>query len=358
MSAAALPLEEAFLCHADITDTVAIPGRTDPNRVTLLSEYLALQPSQASHRAAVKESASCRAADRLAARLNRARELELVESPSEKKLVDNALAKCKKEVADGIDSMRSSDDLRQQQQCILAMLYPNHPVLDPVLVALSDIRRRNSMLRRAIRDQTQALAKLNDASNLLLLISDHVEILSSCCANSCSSSSSSDWSSEDDAVRVGCLGRGDDSRALIFISSVPGNYRIRYLRKCWGFAADALSAAVDLSSYLARQLQHEGRSELVPGIEVQARPSMSLFELPGGLTFFFRSDLLQKMASDAKEMREAVQVWQLRQRKFLSRVRRDLSKTKRRAAAHEARLAEARRALLSEEFADSYPLPS
>lgn len=85
---------------------------------------------------------------------------------------------------------------------------------------------------------------------------------------------------------------------------------------------------------------------------------MSLFELPGGLTFFFRSDLLNKMATDAKDMCEAVNVWQLRQQKFIARVRRDLSKARKRAAAQETKLADLRRTLLSEEFADSHPLPS
>lgn len=358
MSAAADPLPEAFLCHADITDSAAAVGRADPNRVTLLSEYLALQPSQAMCRAADRESSACRAVDRLATRLSLTRELDLEDTPSEKNLVDTALAKCSQRIADGMDTLRSAEDLRQQQHCILGMLYPNHPLLDPVQNALTDTRKRVTTLRRAIRDQTQALAKLTDAANLLLLISDHVEILNSCYASSCTSSSS-DWSSEDDAVKVGCLGKGaDDSRSLIFISSVPGNYRIRYLRKCWGFAADSLAGAVDLSSFLSRQLERDGKTELVPGIDQQARPSMSLFELPGGLTLFFRSDLLQKMSSDAKAMRETVQSWELRQRKFLGKIRRDLSKSRKKVAVHEAKLAELRRTLLSEEFSESHPLAS
>lgn len=359
MSAATARSGEALLSHADITDSTAAVGRLDPTRLHLLSEFLALQPSAAMCRAAEKEETACRVADRLASRLTRSRDLQVEETPSEKMLIDSALAKCSHRVAVGMDTVRTAEDLVKQQRVILAMLYPSHSLLDPVLQALVELRKRNHSLRKAIRDQTQALAKLSDASNLLLMISDHVQLVLSCYAHSCTSSSSSgDWSSEDgESVRVGCLGRSEDSRSMIYISSVPGNYRIRYLRKCWGFAAEALSAAVALSSYLSRQLEREGQSELVPGIEAQARPTLSLFELPGGLTFVFRSDLLQKMLNDAKTMREVVESWYLRQRKFISRVRKDLSRSRKKVAQFESKLADLRRTLLSEEFADSCKTP-
>lgn len=329
---------------------------SDPTRLNLLAEYLALQPSSTMRRTFAKEESATRVAGRLATRLNLSRELQLAESPSEKTLIDTALIKCTQRVAAAQNNVQDAEDLLKRQRSILATLYPRHPSLDPILHSLSQLRRRTQTLRKAIRDQSQALAKLTDASNLLLLISNHVELLHTYYANSCMSSSS-DWSSDDEVARGGCLGKSDECRSIIYLSSVPGNYRVRYLRKCWGYAAEALEAAVDLSSYLAVQLERQGRTELVPGIEAQSRPSMALLELPGGLTFIFRSDLLQKMSEEAKSMREKVQAWQRKQRKFVARIRRDLSRTRNKASTQEAKLAELRQTLMAEEFAESYPSP-
>lgn len=253
--------------------------------------------------------------------------------------------------------MRNADDLRRRQRVVLARLYPSSVSLQPILANIADMRKKLSMFRKAIRDQTLALAKLNDASNLLLLIADHVQILTSCYANSCTSSSS-DWSSDDDAVRVGCLGRSEESRSPIYLSSVPANYRVRYLRRCWGFASDALVAAVDFSSYLSCQLERDGQTQLVPGIEGLSRPSMSLFELPGGLTVVFRSEMLQKMANDAKEMREIVGVWQLKQRKFISRIRKDMGRLRKSIGQQEIVVCGLRQKLLAEEFGSRFEVDS
>lgn len=304
--------------------------------------------------AVAREESACRVATRLATRLNHTHQMGLSESPSETRLVERALIKCSQRVAEGRDQVRTAEDMVNQQRMILAMLYPRHGTLDPVLKTLAHSRRRMQTLRRAIRDQSLALGKLDDAGNLLLLIADHVELLNSCYVNSCTSSVASDWSSDEEAVRVGCLGRGEELRSMVYLSSVPGNYRIRYLRKCWGYAGEALAAAVDLSSYLSVQLEREGRRELVPGIEVQARPTMGLIEFPGGLTFIFRGDILQKMGAEAKRMREVVLGWQRKQRKFVGRIRRDLSRMRKKAALQEAKLEELRQVLLSEEFADAY----
>lgn len=354
--ATATALTGEALPNIDISYSALSRPTSDPSRLNLLAEYLALQPSSTMRHTFAKEESATRVASRLATRLNLSRELQLAESPSEKRLVDTALIKCTQRVAAGQNNVRTAEDLLKRQRSILAALYPRHPTLDPVLHSLSQLRRRIHTLRKAIRDQSQALTKLTDASNLLLLISNHVELLHTYYANSCMSSSS-DWSSDDEVTRGGCLGRSDECRSVIYLSSVPGNYRVRYLRKCWGYAAEALEAAVDLSSYLAVQLERQGRTELVPGIEAQSKPSMALLELPGGLTFIFRSDLLQKMSEEAKSMREKVQAWQQKQQKFVGRIRRDLSRTRKKAGTQEAKLAELRQTLLTEEFADSYPSP-
>lgn len=332
----------------------------DPARHQLAATYLSLQPSPALRKATQREQAACEAADRLASRLTLTRDLHLEETPSERKLIDSALQKCTQRVALGRDTLKTAADLASQQRRILATLYPSHPSLDPVLDAIADVKKRIHTLKKALRDQTQALTKLNDASNLLLMITDHVELVLQCYANSCTASSSSgEWSSDDgESGRVGCLGRSDDSRSMIYISSVPGNYRIRYIRKCWGYAAEALASAVALSSYLSRQLEREEQTELVPGLEAQAKPTMSLFELPGGLTFVFRSDFLQKMRNDSKDMREAVESWYLRQQKFIARVRKDLAKSRKKVKQHEVNLAELRSTLLADEFSDSLKTPS
>lgn len=347
------PFMEA-LPHPALNYSLLSRPPSDPTRLNLLAEYLSLQPSSTMRHSFAKEESATRVAGRMATRLNLSRELQLAESPSEKRLLDNALIKCTQRVAVGRNNVRNTEDLLKRQRSILATLYPAHPSLDLVLQTLSHLRRRTHTLRKAIRDQSDALAKLTDASNLLLLISNHVQLLNTCYANSCTSSSS-DWSSEDEMTRAGCLGRSDECRSVIYLSGVPGAYRVRYLRKCWGYAAEALEAAVDLSSYLAVQLERQGRTELVPGIEAQSKPSMALLEFPGGLTFIFRSDLLQKMSEEAKSMREAVQGWQRKQRKFIGRIRRDLSRTRKKAGLQEAKLAELRQTLLAEEFADAHP---
>lgn len=355
MTAVVASTGEPLLRHADITSVAAAVGSAAPERLRLLSEYLALQPSNAMRLAAEKEQLACRAADKLAERLNHARLLELEESPSEKLLIDSAIQKCSKRVADGQVTVRTAEQTAKRQRHILERLYPTHPLIDPTREELDNLDKRMHTLRRAIRDQKGALSKLNDASNLLLLISDHVQLMISCYAGSCTSASSSgEWSSEDgDGVKVGCLGRSEESRSMIYLAGVPGNYRIRYMRRCWGYAAEAIGAAVKRSSYLARQMEREGQSELVPGVAAQAKRNFSLFELPGGLTFVFRSDMVHRMASDAKEMREVVESWYLRQHKFIAKVGKDLAKSKKKYHQQELRLADMRRSLLSEEFADS-----
>lgn len=346
-------MQKALFRNADIAKTRSASSSPDPSRLALAAKYLALKLSDDLLKPDPQENAQCRASSALAARLTLTRDLELDESNSERLLIDSALEKCSQRIAVNSERLEQADSVEKQQHAILSMLYPSHPSLDSIIEARSVVRKRISTLRKAMKDQTAALGKLNDASNLLLLISDHVEILNAFYVSPCNSSSS-DWSSEDDGPKVGCLGRSDDSRSMIYISSVPGNYRIRYLRKCWGFAADALSDAVNLSSYISTNLERVGQSELIPGIDNQSKPSLSLFELPGGLTILLRADMLQKMANEAKATREVVKVWQLRQRKFVSRIRRDLTKSKRTVALHEAKMAELRGKLVAEEFPELF----
>lgn len=353
-----MPLADTVLAHVASSDAPLISAHSDSNRLSLLAEYLALQPSPALCRATERDEQAAQIATLFAARLSLARDMQLPETPSEAKVADLTLEKCILRAESASESLRDAEDRKMRQRAILALLYPTHPVLNPILHAVSDLRRRIATLRKAMRDQTLALAKLSDAANLLMLISDHIQILNSCYGDSCPSSSS-EWSSEDDAPRISCLGRvSDERRAPIYISSVPANYRLRYLRKCWALAAQALTSAVALSSFIARHLERVGQTELVPGIESMSRPSLSLFELPGGLLFIFRSGLLQKMSTDSKTMRESVRVWQGRQRKFITRIGRDLAKARKSCAQYDAKLADLRRNLLVEEFSESSRAPS
>lgn len=315
------------------------------SRLSLLSEYLSLDAPEP----AKSPAPSPKVASRIAARITLARSMHLSESPSEASLVDKALQRCKSLQT---PQLQSIEDPHRTQARILSKLYPAHPSLDPLNTSLSRSRHRASVLRKALREQNHALSKLSDAANLLLLISDHINILVAGHPNSCHSSTSSSDVSHDDDARRGCLFGSDYNRAHIYLTTLPPNYRIRYLRKCWGFAADALSTAVDHSAFLSKQLDREGQTELVPGILDRSRPSLSLFELPGGLTFMLRPDSLRKMGNDAKTMRDTVFDWQMRQRKYLLKLNKDLAKANKSVVVHEARLADARRRLLAIEFAD------
>lgn len=324
-------------------------------RISLLAEYLSLQPSAALLKAAAAEEASVRTARLFADRINEARFLDLTESPSETRLLDHALAKCAVNAHKPTHSAKIAQHMTGRQRTILSQLYPSHPMLFDTIDALEDVHRRIALLSAAMDDQSLALTKLADAANLLTLIADHVEILCTTYANSCLSSSSDDCSSEEDPMsRTSCLGRGrDDPRVPMYITSVPANYRIRYLRKCWSFAAEALSTAVHLSTYLERSLEREGKPTLVPGIEAQSKPSLTLFELPGGLTVILRSETLHRMSNEAKRMRELVHSWQARQRRFLARLQRDLAKAQSNVSGYEGKLAELRQSLLVNEFAEN-----
>lgn len=312
----------------------------------------------------------------------------------------------------GGPALRRVQHLSAQQRDILTSLYPRHPTLHLDAHALLNQRRRIALLKDALKDQNVALTKLSDAANLLLLVADHVQVLASYYAQppfsstSCSpssstcpppnlshfpnspsstflsrrfttsfsaslpssrsSASSSSSSSapcsressldcgrrdDNDAVRVGCLGRCDEFRgpAPFYVSTVPSSYRFRYLRKCWGYAADALVAAVDASSFLYRHVERLGQRELIPGLEAQCKRCVWLVEFPGGVTVFFKADFLLKMESDARSMRTDVIAWHCKVQQFASKIRKELTSMIKKESILDDRLFEARKRLLETE---------
>lgn len=353
-------------------DTVSsksnIVAITDPSqRAHLLSEYIALEPSLALRSEAIREKNVAENAQRYADRIHQARNLDISETPSERQLFDDILVKLSRRASAPAPSSARKESLEQKRRYILAVLYPsNHWKLTPLTSVLIRERRSVSLLRHTLRDQALAMRKLTDAANLLLLIADHIEILAACYRNGCisppssfspsSSANSSDCSSEDDnAPRVGCLGRASsDSSPTIFVSSVPSSYRFRYLRKCWGYAAKALAEAVDASTFLMAEVERLGQRELIPGLEGQCKRYMWLLELPGGLTVFFRTDYLHKLCADARHMRQIVFEWQAKVKRFSAKTRADMSRTRAKVHALKEKVRENREQLLAEEFRDVF----
>lgn len=346
-----------------LDDCLPIDART---RSALLSDYLDLQPSDSLRQAAHAEKGHARTAHLFASRIQLARALDLDETPSEKELYNAALLECTRRATEPLPAAHRARELRTRQRGLLAAMYPSHPRLAATQNAINHARRRIGLLHRAVRDQATARKKLRDAANLLLLIADHIDLLAACYgsvpvdAGTASAEAlppSSDCSSSDeDCARVRCLGgRGnDDARPSIHVTSIPSTYRFRYLRKCWGFAAEAIEEAVKLSSFLAREMKQDGRRELVPGLEAQCKRCLWLVELPGGLTVVFRTEFLRRMVCDARRMRADVLEWEVRLEKFSTRVRRELGRVRRRMRTDEEQLARLRRELLEEEFSEFF----
>ena len=309
------------------------------DRASLFAKYVSLEPSEELIRSATREAKAIRKA-----------QIYIAEKGLDRKAA--AQGTQLEFVANDAGYVHKVEEHRRKQRAVLARLYPSHQQIDSARRSLENTRSRIKLLRTALYDQTDALGKLGDAAGLLLLVADHIEVLCAICAQSCTASSGSFSSSDDDAGRSRCIPRSDETR-LFSMPNVPGQYRIRYLRKCWTRAADALAAAVALSGFLASQLTKNGETELVPGIESKGRPSLSLFDLPGGLTVMFRSGALQRMENEAKNMREKVLAWHSRQRKFLSRVRKELSKARETVSEQDKELGELRRTLLTEEFSNT-----
>lgn len=343
----------------------AIPDQSQ--RATLLSAYIALEPSLSLQSAANREKSFAHNAKRYADRIKQARHLDISETPSERQLFDDILVKLSRRASAPAPSAARKDNLEKKRRHILALLYPStNRLLTYTASALLRERRSLSLLRTALQDQSAAMLKLTDAANLLLLIADHIDILAACYGNnnissssSCtppSSTTASDCSSEDDnTTRVGCLGRASsESSPTIFVSSVPSSYRFRYLRKCWSYAAKALAEAVAKSTFLMAELERLGQRELIPGLEGQCRRCMWLLELPGGLTVFFRTDYLQKLCSEARQMRQLVFDWQAKVKRFSAKVRSDVSRSRNKIVSLKQNMSEKREQLLAEEFRDVF----
>lgn len=345
--------------HAPITDKA--------QRATLLSAYIALEPSLSLQSAAIQEKTFVRNAQRYADRIKQARHLDISETPSERRLFDDILVKLSRRASAPAPSTARKENLERKRRQILSLLYPsNHHQLSSTTSALTRERASLSLLRNSLQQQSASLLKLTDAANLLLLIADHIEVLAACYGNNCttppssctpaSSANGSDCSSEDDnTARVGCLGRASsDSSPSIFVSSVPSSYRFRYLRKCWGYAANALAEAVEKSTFLMAELERLGQRELIPGLEGQCRRCMWLLELPGGLTVFFRTDYLYKLCAEARHMRLVVFEWQTKVKRYSAKVRSDISRSRSKIHSLKDKLRDEREKLLAEEFRDAF----
>lgn len=322
---------------------------------------MALRPSDALRTAAQTELRKTQTANRYADRIAQVR-CQDSETPSETRLLEDALTILQAQSCSVRPAVRRTDELLQRRAIILHQLYPVHSALSPVLTERTRVMRRQHLLKSSLRDHKTAMKKLRDGANLLLLVADHARVLANCYGSCCSfasvcsgsEQSGSDFGSEDDVVRGGCLGgrNSDESRRSMFISSVPSTFRIRYLRKCWGYAADALAAAVECSTFLLRELERLGQKELIAGLEAQCRRCMWLLELPGGLTVLFRTDSLLKMANQARVMRSDALQWYDRLRAFVLKMRKEHAKGKRKLSALDDRLVDLRQDLLAEEFRD------
>ncbi|PXF48323.1 hypothetical protein BWQ96_01783 [Gracilariopsis chorda] len=307
--------------------------------------------------------------------------------------------------------LRSTSDDKSQYNALLirvqqlfAQLYPTHPRIRPLLAALATRRDRLLLLRGAFRDQRAAIAKLDDGANLLLLVSEHIALLISCYSthsSSCTSSSASSScaSLQQTASRLWCMSKPrqdqlacDDEESahsadnLLLAQQeeqsqvapppspphvqqrqasdhvrptlslvIPRNYKAKYLRKCSLLAADALSSAVDLSSFLAQQLHTRGQHLLVPDIHMLCRPCLSIVDLPGGFTLIFRSELLQRMAEEALRMRRQVFEWRRKQVAFCLKLRKNLAACRKSMQRELMALMDVRMELALQEFGSNTP---
>eukprot|EP00178_Gracilaria_changii_P004559 TRINITY_DN173_c0_g1_i1.p4 TRINITY_DN173_c0_g1~~TRINITY_DN173_c0_g1_i1.p4 ORF type:complete len:338 (+),score=59.95 TRINITY_DN173_c0_g1_i1:801-1814(+) len=242
---------------------------------------------------------------------------------------------------------------------LLAQLYPNPTCIRPFISTLNHSRSRMLLLRAALKDQMHALNKLDDAANLLLLISEHVALLissyssQSCPAlqQSCSSGRLSCLSSSRNTPRARAEAtRSQSSPQLSVDFTIPRNYKAKYLRKCSTLASDALAAAVDLSSYLARQVEARGEHALIPEIDMLCKPCLSIVDLPGGFTLIFRAEVLKKMADDATRLRRVALEWRRKQWLFCVKLKHNLSACRRSVQRSMLQVLHARARLAEQEF--------
>lgn len=166
---------------------------------------------------------------------------------------------------------------------------------------------------------------------------------------------------EDAAVTRGGGGITEDEGSSggtsgpFYVSNVPSSYRLRYLRKCWAQAAEAVAAGVDASTFVLKQMERMGQRELVVGLEGQGKRCMWLLELPGGLTVFFRTDYLYRMEATARAMRADTQQWYESVHKFAAKIRKEIGVCKKRVAAIDDRFCKERHVMLAREFGVGLP---